>query len=132
MNEFQIARCKNLIMYDASSRNRIAGEKRASPRYNNSKCNNGHSQRRTVAADIYESETDSVFRPKRDGSNSSSRVSQSRHAKIHAVSLHRRPICIRLSVRVAGDKYPFATFYTGISIKFVRDKSCYMASAGRT
>lgn len=101
-------------------------KKNANSQYNDSKYNSGHS-RRMAAADIYERETGSVF-------------CRNETARIPRLAYHRADVQKSRGVPLPAsdlyaivrsrrrDKSPLATFYTGISIKFVRDKSCYTAS----
>jgi len=62
-----------------------------------------------VAVDIYERETDSIFRP-----NETARIPRLAYHRADiqksTLSLYRRPICMRLSVPVAGTNLPSQRF----------------------
>jgi len=122
----KFARCKNLATYNASFRNRIR-EKNVNSGYNDSKCNNEHSQRQSLRT-FMKARQIRYFAPKRNGSNSSSRVSQSQTYKNPRCSSTGATDLYATVRSCRRDKSPLATFYMSISIKFVHDKSCYTAS----
>lgn len=128
MTNHKFVCCKSLAMHNTSFRNGIR-EENANPRYNDSKRNNG-----AFAATVGYGHFMNARQIRYIAQNETARIprlayhTEPAYKNPRCPSLGDRPICMQTVRSRRRDKSPLATFYTGISIKFVRDKSCYTAS----